>query len=139
MSSYQKVVHNISIRLQREENKFRGEIGQSWNEYVSGYMQVARDHGLTPQQNLLYLQNILDGDAKRFYFDSVDNHVHTFNHAVELIGYPNHVLKQSAEKIDTVRAAKAKIEYLAKKTGMNRVSHTVSYELCKQLDHEDSD
>lgn len=54
-------------------------------------------------------------------------------------GDPNHKVKQCPKKLDTVRAAKSKLEYMAKKTGMNRNAHTVFYTLCRQIDHEKSE
>ena len=78
-----KIAHNVAMRFRTE--KFTGHIGESWNEYVADYQQVAMDYNLGNQQKLQYLHNIMGGDAKRFYLNNVQPHVNTYPHAVKLI------------------------------------------------------
>lgn len=51
-------------------------------EYVAEYQQVARDYELSQEQRFQYLHNLLRGDAKRFYLDTVQPYVTSFNEAV---------------------------------------------------------
>ena len=101
-----KVAHNIAMRFRQNSSNFTSGIGESWNEYIAEYLQVARDYDLNNQQKLLYLHDIIGGDAKRFYLDSVYPHVQTFNHAVEPIGREyNSSLRQNRVKnlLNTLR------------------------------------
>ena len=45
-----KVAYNVATRFRSD--KFTGDIGESWNEYVQECQQVARDYGLGNQQKL---------------------------------------------------------------------------------------
>lgn len=47
-----KITHNMAMRFSRFDNKFTGDIGQSWNEFVVEYLQVARDYELSNAQKL---------------------------------------------------------------------------------------
>ena len=78
-----KIAHNVAMRFRTE--KFTGDIGESWNEHVAEYQQVAMDYNPGNQQKLQYLHNIMGGDAKRFYQNNVQPHVNTYAHAVEMI------------------------------------------------------
>ena len=79
-----KVAHNVAMLVRRD--RFTGDIGESWNECVAEYQQIARDYNIGNQKKLQCLHNIMAGDAKRFYQNGVATHVNSFNHAVELIG-----------------------------------------------------
>ena len=80
-----KLAHNIAMRLKEREKKFSGDLGESWMEFVNEYSQISRDYNLGPSQKLQYLQNLLHGDAKRFYLDEVDGHATTFQQAVTML------------------------------------------------------
>ena len=54
-------------------------------EFVDEYIQVCRDHALSQTQKLQYMQNILSGDAKRFYLDRVDGYATSYQQAIDLI------------------------------------------------------
>jgi len=93
------VVYSVSKAYYREGSKFSGEIGQSWNEAVANYQQVAKDYELTDRQKLQYIHYMLDGDAKRYYYDSVEPQAGTFNHAIMLIGNEyNSMVRQNRVK-----------------------------------------
>ena len=79
-----KVARNLAMRFRSD--KFTGDIGESWNEYVREYQQVARDYGLGNQEKLQYLHSIIEGTAKRFYLNTALPHVNSYAHAVDLIG-----------------------------------------------------
>ena len=92
-----KFAHNIAMRFRTE--KFTWDIGQFWNEYVSEYQQASSDYQLGNAQKLQYLQNILGGDAKRFYLNNVLLHVNGYRHAVEPISSEyNSVVRQNRVK-----------------------------------------
>ena len=38
-----KLAHNVAMRFKNREDKFSGDIGEAWNEYVLEYQQVCRD------------------------------------------------------------------------------------------------
>ena len=44
-----KLAHNVAMRFRTQ--KFTGYIGESWNEYVAEYLQVAMDYNLGNQKN----------------------------------------------------------------------------------------
>lgn len=56
------------MRLKQRENKFSGDLGEAWMEFVDEYLQISRDYSLTPVQKLQYLHNLLRGDAKKGLF-----------------------------------------------------------------------
>ena len=77
-TSSEKVAHNVAMRLKDKDQKFSGDLGESWMEYVDDYLQLCRDYSLSPTQKLQYLHNQLRGDAKRYYFDQVDGYDTSF-------------------------------------------------------------
>lgn len=82
---HNKAAHNVAMRLKDRENKFSGSLEESWMEYVDEYMQICRDYNLSQSQKLQYLHNVLHGDAKRYYLDTVDNYATTFQQAIDMI------------------------------------------------------
>ena len=42
-----RVARDIAMRFNRADWKFTSHIGQSWNEFVTGYMLVSRENQLT--------------------------------------------------------------------------------------------
>ena len=56
-------------------------------EFVDEYFQISRGYNLGPFQKLQYLQNVLHGDAKRFYLDKVDGYATAFQQAVAMLEY----------------------------------------------------
>lgn len=80
-----RAAHDVPVRFRDNSHKFSGGIGESWIEYVADYLQVARDYNLTPTQKFIFLHNLLCGDAKRFYMDSVEIYAINFGQAVELV------------------------------------------------------
>lgn len=54
----QKLSHNVAMRFKYSDNRFSGNIGESWIEYVSNYQRVAIDYNLNPEQKLTFFQNI---------------------------------------------------------------------------------
>ena len=96
-NSTTRTAHNIAIRFR--SNQFSGNIGESWNEYVAEYLQVARDYNLSTEKKLEYLHNVMSGDAKRFYLRAVEPHATTFQQAIELIGKEyNYIVRQNRVK-----------------------------------------
>lgn len=94
-----KLAYYVGARFRDKDQKFSGDLGESWLEYVAEYQQVARDYGLTPAQKKQYLHNLLRGDAKRFYLDRIDNEVNRFNEAIRLIGNEyNSIVRQNRVK-----------------------------------------
>ena len=80
-------------------DKFTGDIGESWNKHVAEYQQVARDYNMNATQKLQYLHNIMGGGAKRFYLNVAMPNVNTYNHAIDLIGQEyNSVVPQNRVK-----------------------------------------
>eukprot|EP00171_Calliarthron_tuberculosum_P001155 IDg1155t1 len=98
-SADHKTAHSIAMRFKDSSAKFSGDIGESWMEYVAEYQQVARDYNLSPSQKLQFLHNLVRGDAKRFYLNSVESHVNTFRQAVDMISMEyNSVVRQNRVK-----------------------------------------
>ncbi len=94
------------MRFRRNSSKFTGDIGESWHEYIAKYQQLALIYDPNNQQKLWYLHNMMDGDAKIFYLDSVLPHIQTLNHGVELIGHEcnSNVQQNQAKNVpDTLR------------------------------------
>lgn len=65
------MAHNVSMRFKYNPKKFFGHIGQSWNEFVSEYQQVARDYEFNAHKKLLFFHNIFGEDAKRHIVDNI--------------------------------------------------------------------
>lgn len=84
-SSIDKIAHNVAMRLKDKDRKFSGAIGECWMEFVDEYKQISRDYGLSMTQKWQYMQNLLRGDAKRFYFDKVDGYATGFNQTVDIV------------------------------------------------------
>jgi hypothetical protein len=53
------------------EQKFTGKLGEDLTEYVSNYMDAAKDYDLTNKKNLDFMHHLLDREAKRFYRENV--------------------------------------------------------------------
>lgn len=80
-----RLAHNVAMRLKHNENKFSGDLGECWMEFVDEYLQISRDYSLTPIQKLQYMHNLLRGDAKRYFLDRVDGYATGFQQAVSMI------------------------------------------------------
>ena len=122
-----KVAHNVAMRFRAD--KFTGDIGESWNKYVSEYLQVARDYNRSSQQKLQYLHNIMGDDAKRFYLDVVLPNVSTFNHEVELIEHEyKSIVRQNRVKnvLNTLRLKDKIGESQDKEEALARVYKTIT-------------
>lgn len=76
-----RCAHNVAMRFRDAGSMFFGGLGEIWCEYVSEYLQVARNHGFSSAQKLRFLHNLLRGDGERFYLDRVA-HVGTFAQAI---------------------------------------------------------
>lgn len=84
-SSSEKVAHNVAMRFRDKDKKFAGELGQCSKDYVNEYRQMSHDNNFTKQQKLHYLQNLLQGDAKRYYLEVVAEYATTFQKAVDMV------------------------------------------------------
>lgn len=73
------------MRLKDSDQKFSRDLGECWMNFVDDYSQVSRDYGLSPQQKLQYLLNLLINEAKRFYLAEVEKYAKTFQLAAEMI------------------------------------------------------
>lgn len=80
-----KLAHNFVMRFMNTSSKFRGDIGKFWQEFIHEYRQVSRYYRLFNQQKLDYLYNLLYGDAKRFYLDSVYGYAQSFQEVVDTV------------------------------------------------------
>ena len=61
----------ISGRFKDRAAKFTGRTDQLFTDYKTQYDLVTRDFGVSASQKMLLLQNLLDGEAMRFYLDEV--------------------------------------------------------------------
>lgn len=77
--------HKVAMRFKEDKKKFSGAIGEYFNDFVSDYLQAARDYDLTPTQKLQYLHNVLTGDAKRFYYNRIEGYAAGFSQAVTML------------------------------------------------------
>lgn len=80
-----KISHNMVIWLKDREKKFSGDVGECWQEYVEEYRQVLRDYNLTPAKKLQFWHNLVRGDAKRFYLDSMEGYSTNLEQAIYII------------------------------------------------------
>ena len=63
--------HRVAMRFKEDRKKITGAIEEYFNDFVSDYLQAARDYDLKPTQKPQYLHNVLTGDAKRFYYNRI--------------------------------------------------------------------
>lgn len=84
-NSGSRLVHGIAMWLTDADKKFSGDLGECWMDYVDEYSQVAKDHGLNPQQKLQYLHILFSKDAKRLHLAQVETYAQPFQQAVEMI------------------------------------------------------
>ena len=73
------------MRFKDENSKFSGSIGYFFQDYVSDYLQAARDYDLSSTQKLQLMHNIFTGDAKLYYYDRLECYASGFNQAVDMI------------------------------------------------------
>ena len=73
------------MRVKNIDEKFSGELGSSWMEFVDEYLQMGRDYSLPPTQKCRYIHNILSGDAKHYDLDRIDGYATSFQQAVGVI------------------------------------------------------
>ncbi|GAB0489865.1 hypothetical protein MMPV_001091 [Pyropia vietnamensis] len=98
-ASADRAAHNVAMHFRDQAAKFSGDLGESWNEYVAEYQQVARDYELTASQKLQYMHNLLRGDAKRFFLDRVHGTAATFAQAVDMVSAEyNSIVRQDRVK-----------------------------------------
>lgn len=75
----------MAIRFKDSKQKFSGNIGEFLSDYVSEYLQAARDYNLGNMQKLQFMHNILAGDAKKFYYNRFNSYVASFPQAVSML------------------------------------------------------
>lgn len=46
----EKVAHNVAMRRKDAEQKFSGDLGQCWQDYIDDYDQIVLDYRLTQDQ-----------------------------------------------------------------------------------------
>ena len=68
--------------LREKDQNFSGALDNSWMEIVDEYIQVCRDCALSQTQKLLYMHNLLSGDATRFFLDLVDGYATSYQQAI---------------------------------------------------------
>ena len=76
-------VHNVAMRLDKEEKKFSGRIDENIAEYLSNYECIAIDYNLSEADKYRFLHNLFRGDAKRFFLDKIKPFVRSYNEAVK--------------------------------------------------------
>lgn len=80
-----RITQNIAMRYTKDGMKFTGAEDQAFHEHVGFYLKIARDFSLTVEQRLMFMYNMFDGEAMRFFDSNVDGHVQTFSEAVLII------------------------------------------------------
>lgn len=80
-----RTAHNVAIRPKDKGQKFCGEFGQCWQEFVDDYDQIAEDYNLNEEQQLGYMHNQLSKAAHCSYLGKVKPNVETYAEAKGLI------------------------------------------------------
>lgn len=80
-----KIAHNMTMSLKDRDKKFSGDAGECREEYVDEYRQVSRDYKLNRAQKPQNLHDLLPGDVKRFYPDTVEGYDTNFEQAISMI------------------------------------------------------
>lgn len=65
------LAHNVATRFRDLRAKCPGASKQVWYEYEAEYQSMSRYCGLTSDQRYMYPHNMLAGDAKRYYLNTV--------------------------------------------------------------------
>lgn len=65
--------------------KFTGAEDEAFHKHVGFYLKVDRAFSLTTEQKLMFMYNMFDGEAMRFFDSNVDGRVETFSEAVLMI------------------------------------------------------
>lgn len=95
----EKAAHNVAMRLKDYEQKFSGDLGQCWQDFVDNYEQISEDYNLNEEQKLQYLHNLMSKDAHRFYLEKVKPNAKTYVDAVIMIDKEyNSVVRQTRVK-----------------------------------------
>lgn len=50
-TTFDKLAHNVAMRLRNNEKKFSGDTSECWQEYVDEYSQVSRHYSLSPPKS----------------------------------------------------------------------------------------
>jgi len=77
-----RAAHQIGMRFKHPADKFSGEDDEFWEEFVEEYDLVCENYGLDETQKLMYLHNLVRGNAKRFYLTSYIQTCRTYIQAV---------------------------------------------------------
>lgn len=80
-----RIAQNIGMRYSKDSMKFTGAEDQAFHEHVGFYLKIARDFSLNTEQKLMFMYNMFDGEAMRFFDSNVDGRVETFSEAVLMI------------------------------------------------------
>lgn len=80
-----RAAQNVAVRFHDQTAKFSGNLGESWNEFVAEYQQVAREYKLTAAQKLQVMYSLLHGDSKRLFLDQVHGTAATFARAADMV------------------------------------------------------
>lgn len=75
----------VYMSFDQPDKKFTGDPDQFWADYEAEYRSVSRACDLSDKQRLLFLHNLLGGDAKRFYSSDVQDKASTYTEAVAMI------------------------------------------------------
>lgn len=65
-------MHNIAMRPNDNNHKFSGDWAECWEDFNDKYDQGSEDYGLSDNQSLRFLHNLVCKDVHRFYLDMVD-------------------------------------------------------------------
>lgn len=80
-----RIAQIVAARLQDLDSIFDGDLVKCWSKHVDSYTQISKDYKLTMDQKLLYFHNVLSMNTLRFYLDTVQLHVISFQQAVAII------------------------------------------------------
>lgn len=75
----------MATRFRDSSAKFSGSSKEVWSEFVSEYQSMSRDYNLSANQRFQFLHNILSGDAKRYYLNTIQGHARDYTEAVAMI------------------------------------------------------
>lgn len=96
------LAHRVSLRFKDNQAKFSGDARECLDDFVADYNLAGRDFGLSPEQKLRYLHNLLRGDAKRFYLSELEPFATSYVDAVARIRAEYHSAVHQSQAQNTL-------------------------------------
>ena len=76
---------NISKRFKDQRDKYGGTYDECWEDKLATYMRSCRDYNLDTRSKLDCMHNVLTGDALQYFEAYIEDQVHDFGSACQMI------------------------------------------------------